>query len=170
MNGPFVGKYRAVVTSNQDPLMLGRVRARVPDVYGDEDSGWALPALPYAGRNVGLYLVPPEGANIWVEFEQGNAEYPIWTGCFWGDGQNPATTAASQPGPTTLPSAKVLKTDSCTFTLDDAPGSGGITIEFTGGIKITMKQTGVEITNGMGASINLSGISVSINQGALEVM
>src|SRR5690242_16334218 len=92
MNGqgpPFYGKYRGVVTDNADPLMLGRVRAKVQDVLGDNESGWALPSSPYAGDGVGLFLIPPKDALVWVEFEHGDPDYPIWSGCFWSEGHIP---------------------------------------------------------------------------------
>lgn len=166
-NGQYYGKYRGVVTDNSDPDGLGRIRARVPDVFGEDDSGWALPALPYAGRNVGLYIVPPVDAHVWIEFEQGHSEHPIWSGCFWAEGENPASQFGSTA---TLPSIKVLKTDTGTLLLDDTSGSGGITVEFTGGIKITLRTEGIEINDGQGAVIKLSGIQVSVNDGALDVM
>lgn len=157
---PFYGKYRGVVTDNQDPLMLGRLKAKVPDIFGEQDSGWALPALPYAGNQVGLFLLPPVNASIWVEFESGNPEYPIWTGCFWASGEVPAAPA--------LPEIKMLKTDVGTLTLDDTPGTGGITLETTAGMQIKLTATGIEITNGQG-SIQIQGPQVSVNNGALEV-
>ena len=88
---PFYGKYRGTVTENSDPSMLGRIRAKVQDVLGSNDSGWALPSLPYAGKGVGLFLVPPVGASVWIEFEHGDPDYPIWSGCFWATGEVPAT-------------------------------------------------------------------------------
>jgi hypothetical protein len=157
----YYGKYRGVVTDNRDPLMLGRVRARVPDVLGEDESGWALPALPYAGSGVGLFLIPPNDASVWIEFEHGDPDYPIWTGCFWAQGEVPATPAT--------PEIKMLKTDSCTVTLSDLPGVGGVTIEVTGGIKIVMNSTGIEINDGTGGVIKLTGPQVSVNNGALEV-
>jgi len=160
--GPrFYGKFRGVVTDNRDPLMLGRIKARVPDVFGSEDSGWALPSAPYAGNGVGLFLIPPGDASVWIEFEGGNPEYPIWSGCFWAQGELPATPA--------IPEVKVLKTDSATITLDDTPGAGGVKIETTSGMKIEITLTGIEINNGVGGSIKLTGPKVSTNDGALEV-
>ena len=162
MTRQFFGKFRGVVTDNRDPLMLGRVRARVLDVLGENESGWALPSLPYAGKGVGLFLVPPVDASVWIEFEHGDPDYPIWTGCFWSQGELPATPAVAE--------MKVLKTDAGTITINDLPGAGGITIETTAGMKIVIDMTGIEINNGMGGSIKLNGPKVSINEGALEVL
>ena len=67
----FYGKYRGTVVDNSDPNGIGRVKACVPDIFGDEDSGWALPSLPYAGDGVGLFLIPPVDAWVWIEFEGG---------------------------------------------------------------------------------------------------
>lgn len=164
MNGqgsPFYGKFRGVVTDNRDPLLLGRIRAKVQDVLGENESGWATPSLPYAGKSVGLFLVPPTNAWVWIEFEHGDPDYPIWSGCFWAQGEVPATPAVAE--------MKVLKTDTATITLNDLPGVGGITIETSDGKKITISLTGIEITDGQGGSIKLTGPQVSINNGALEV-
>ena len=156
----YYGKFRGVVVDNNDPNQLGRLTARVPDIFGDETSGWALPATPYAGDGVGLYLIPPVGASVWVEFEHGDPEYPIWSGCFWASGEVPASPAS--------PDVKVLKTTAGTITINDTSGSAGITIETADGKKIVMDSGGIEITVGQ-AVVKLSGPTVSVNSGALEV-
>lgn len=161
MSAQFYGKYRGKITDNKDPLMQGRVRAKVPAVFGDDETGWALPSTPYAGSGVGFFFIPPIDANVWIEFEGGNPDYPIWTGCFWSAGDVPVLPA--------LPDTKVIKTNTATIKLDDLPGIGGITIETKSGLKIVMNVSGIEISNGA-ASVKLTPASVSINNGALEVI
>ncbi len=154
------GKYRGKVVGNKDPTMSGKLQVTAPAALGVAQV-WALPCVPYAGAGVGLFALPPVGANVWVEFEAGNPESPIWSGCFWGLGELPPTAR--------LPTTKVLKTDTATITIDDLPGAGGVTIETAAGQKISITATAVEIANGMGADIKLSAKTVSINSDALEV-
>jgi uncharacterized protein involved in type VI secretion and phage assembly len=153
----FFGKFRGIVSDNDDPNKLGRIRATVQDVLGDQVSGWALPAMPYAGNGVGLFLIPPTGTGVWIEFEHGDPDYPIWTGCFWGENEVPSDADT--------PEKKVLKTDTATITIDDQ--SGSIQIK-TGSLKIVMDNQGIELSNGS-QTVKLSSSSVSINDGALEV-
>jgi hypothetical protein len=133
------GKYRGVVSNNNDPLRLGRVQPLVAAV-SPEPLGWALPCTPYAGPGVGLYAVPPIGASIWVEFEGGDPESPIWSGCFWNAGETPA--AATDPS---------------------------VTVLQVGNASVVFGPHSVSIADGLGASVVLSGPNVSINNGALEV-
>jgi uncharacterized protein involved in type VI secretion and phage assembly len=156
----FYGKYDGTVTSNADEENRGRIRARVPAVFDEEESGWAVPCVPYAGPGVGFFFVPPIGAKVWIEFEGGNPERPIWTGCYWLHGDAPM-----MPAP---PDTKIIKTDTTTIKLDDMPGAEGITIETKSGLKIVMNVEGIELRNGE-MSVKLSSASVCINNGALEV-
>jgi len=157
----FFGKYRGKVENNIDPLQQGRIQVSVPAVLGDGRLSWAMPCVPYAGPGVGFFTIPPVGANVWVEFEGGEPDYPIWSGCFWGTGEVPALPAVAE--------MKVLKTSTATITLNDLPGAGGITIETITGMKIAITMMGIEINNGQGASIKLTGPQISLNDGALEV-
>ncbi len=158
---PLYGKFRGTVTDNKDPLMQGRIRAQVPAVLDDEETGWALPCVPYAGNGVGIFFIPPVGANVWMEFENGDPDYPIWVGCFWGPLEAPKMPA--------LADFKIIKTDTATITINDLPGLNGVTIETNTGLKIVMDLKGIELTNAA-ASVKLTPVSVSINNGALDVI
>jgi len=161
----FYGKYRGTVVANVDPLQQGRVQVSCPAVLGEGQTSWAMPSTPYAGSGVGLFLVPPAGANVWVEFEGRDPDHPILAGCFWGTGQAPAQPAIAE--------MKVLKTDGLTLTINDLPGAGGVTLEVSPPIvatplKISLDAAGIELSNGA-ASVKLTPASVSLNSGALEV-
>jgi uncharacterized protein involved in type VI secretion and phage assembly len=162
----FFGKYRGVVSDNLDPLMIGRVRARVPDVLGEAESGWAMPCAPFGGKSTGFFAVPAVDAGVWIEFEHGDPDYPVWSGCWFGSAAEMPPILLAPPYKKTL-----IKTEGGnSILLDDTPGVGGITLETSSGQKIVMSATGIEITNGQGASIKLAGPQVSINGGALEVI
>ena len=154
------GKYRGKVENNVDPQLSGRIQVSVPAVLGSGRLSWAMPCVPYAGPGVGFFAIPPKGANIWVEFEGGNTDYPIWSGCFWGVRELPSGAVA--------PLVKIFKTDLATLTFSDVPGAGGITIETKTGKKITMNAMAIEISDGKW-SIKLSPTSVAINGNGLEV-
>ena len=83
----FYGKYRGFVVNNMDPKRLGRLTLRVPSVLGpDVVTGWAMPCVPYGGqKNQGFLCIPEVGAGVWVEFEEGDLEFPIWVGTFWSE-------------------------------------------------------------------------------------
>jgi hypothetical protein len=162
----FFGKYRGTVVNNVDPQQMGRVQVSVPAVLGTGSLSWAMPCAPYAGPGVGFFAVPPVGANVWVEFEGGDPDYPIWSGCFWGVGETPAVPALAEN--------KVFKTSGVTMTLSDLPGAGGFTLEVgpplsPTPLKLVLNASGIEISNGS-ASVKLTPLSVSVNDGALEVI
>jgi uncharacterized protein involved in type VI secretion and phage assembly len=162
----FYGKFRGVVSDNQDPLMQGRIRARVTDVMGEDESGWAMPAAAFGGDQMGFFALPSVGAGVWIEFEHGDPDYPVWSGAWWG------SATELPPELLTPPYEKVMVRThgGHTITLDDTPGVGGITLETSTGQKISLTATGIEITNGMGATIELQGPQVSVNSGALDVI
>lgn len=165
MSRTFYGLYRGKVENNVDPMTRGRVQVSVPAVLGDGRLAWAEPCVPYAGNQVGMFAVPPVGASAWVQFEGGDPDYPVLAGCFWGDGESPS------PG---VPQVKVFATDSITVTASDLPGAGGLTIEVGAPavsvpLKLVLGPTGVEVSTGA-STITLDGVTVSVNNGALDVM
>ncbi len=82
----FYGKYPAIVTDVDDPSQVGRVRAIVPEVFGEDVvSGWATSAAPVGGgAGRGFFALPDVGDTVWIEFQAGDITRPIWSGAFWG--------------------------------------------------------------------------------------
>jgi hypothetical protein len=195
---PFFGKYRGKVVNNVDPMQMGRLQVSAPAVLGEGKLSWAMPCVPYAGKNVGFFALPPKDANVWVEFEGGDPDYPIWSGGFWDKGQVPAKPAVAE--------IKVFKTEGIRLVLNDARGAGGLTlnvgppavnlpIKITAdgrGVQLSLQSVTVKITSRSvdllvppgslklspanvearhaGASVKLQQIRVSLNNGALDVM
>jgi len=163
---PFFGKYRGVVTNNNDPGLMGRIKARVPDVLGNNESGWAMACTPFAGSGTGFFALPSVGAGVWIEFEQGDPDYPIWAGCWWG--------APTDVPTETLPlqtQKVVLKTaGGQSIVLDDTPAVGGIFLKTSFGTKVSIGALIIEIDDGKGGKIKMEGPKVTINNGALEVL
>jgi hypothetical protein len=77
------GKYRGIVTDISDPRGICRIRAKVPTVYGDMESPWANPSLPFADKDIAIKHIPPLGSFVWIEFENGDSNLPIWTECYY---------------------------------------------------------------------------------------
>ena len=143
------GKYRGTVLDNIDPFEQGRLMCEVVALPGML-TNWALPCIPYAGLDQGLFALPPIGANVWIEFENGNPSYPIWTGCYWEIGQIPLAIEESPEDPALM---KVFKSQFCTLAFNDTPGEGGITLSVIDPavdvpVTLTMTSAGLEVNVG----------------------
>ena len=163
------GKYRGLVLNNIDPEQRGRLLVQVPDVLGLGTSSWAMPCVPMAGMQMGAYFVPLIGAGVWVEFEGGDTEYPIWTGGFWGSvAEVPALALAGIPA---SPNIVLQTTGQNAIVVSDLPGpTGGIMLKSTTGATLIVNDIGIFIQNGKGASITMTGPTVTINNGALVII
>ncbi|MFO0869862.1 MAG: phage baseplate assembly protein V [Pirellulales bacterium] len=156
----FYGKYRGIVVDNRDPEGQGRLRVKVPDLLGDQPTGWALACVPYAPPGKGLYCLPETGDPVWVEFEGGQPSKPIWTGGFWGQGQ----------GPGAAPSVKRWETQGGHhITLDDSAGDERVEIVDAHGGTIRLSAQGIELTKGP-MKVQITEAQISFNDGALTVM
>lgn len=179
----YYGKYRGTVLNNIDPEQRGRIMALVPDVLGIIPSSWAMPCVPIAGKLEGTFMVPQIGAGVWIEFEQGDPDYPIWVGGFWGA---PLEVPAAALIPPAIPPGQnivIQTTLQHSLIISDAvplpipapipapapPGTGGIILRSPSGAMIVVNDTGIYIHNGKGASIEMIGPSVMINKIALVV-
>jgi len=165
----FYGKYRGMVINNIDPLQTGRLQVQVPDVTGLIPGTWAMPCFAFAGKQSGAWALPQIGAGVWVEFEQGNPDHPIWSGCWFGSAAEvPALALAGVPA---SPSVVLQSGLQNAVVISDLPGpTGGILLKSTTGASILVNDTGIYIQNGKGASIVLVGPTVNVNNGALTVL
>jgi hypothetical protein len=170
----YYGKYRGTVLNNVDPEQRGRLMLTVPDVLGAIPSSWAEPCVPLAGPTgppMGVYLVPPIGAGVWVEFEHGDADYPIWSGCRWGAQSDiPSMAKAGNPADPNIVIQSLLQHVVMISDMPPTPATGGIILKSTTGAMIVVNDSGIYITNGKGATITMVGPTVTINNGALVVV
>ena len=164
MPGQYFGKYTGIVKDNSDPDKLGRLKVVIPAIFPEDEQMEATAALPY-----GFFFVPEVDTKVWVEFEGGDPEYPIWSGGFWGVNEAPDPA----PGPQQI-AKKILKTDSITLTLNDLPGGGGVTLEVAAPAvintaKIEITSAGITISFAF-AKIEMTLAGVAINGDALRVL
>ena len=165
----YFGKYRGTVVNNVDPMQIARIQVRAPDGSKIRISSSARPCVPLAAITMGMFTVPKTGAGVWVEFEQGDPDYPIWVGCYWG-------TAAEVPVlsrivPPAVPGITMQTPLKNGIVISDVPGpTGGIQLQTATGAMISVTDIGITISNGKGAIINMTGPTVDINVGALTVV
>lgn len=152
--------------------MRGRITAMIPDVLGPLPSTWAEACVPLAGPTgppMGIYVVPPIGAGVWMEFENGDPDHPIWVGCRWGAQSDIPTLA--QAGLPFSPSIVMQTLGQNTVVISDLPGpTGGIMLKSLTGASIIVNDTGIYIQNGKGAVLTMVGPAVTINNGALTII
>ncbi len=163
----YYGKYRATVMNNVDPMMQGRIMVQLADRYGLFPSTWAMPSFPLAALGSGVVALPPIASQVWVEFEAGDPDYPIWTGAFWSDpaGFPPLALVGATPA---TPNIHLQTTTGVSITLSDNPAQNVLIKTLTGAM-VMIGAAGITIMNGQGASIAMVGPSVVINNGALTI-
>jgi hypothetical protein len=152
----FYGKYRGTV-SDVD-VLTGRIKAIVPAVLGDAQTGWCMPCVPYAGPQRGIAFLPEKESGVWIEFEGGDVSYPVWTGCYWRDGEVPEGVTTDVK---VIATAKGLR-----LVLNDAEGT--ITISDPNGNTVTLNQAGITLSKAE-QQVVIGDASVAINEDALVV-
>jgi uncharacterized protein involved in type VI secretion and phage assembly len=154
----YFGKYRGIVTDNNDSTQRGRVKVKVPAVLQDQEV-WAMPCLPYTGNNVGTYTIPEPDAGVWVEFEAGDPSFPIWTGGYWVNDELPK----QEDGNRATPAIRMIRSqqglqlsfndNSEKITISDEDGSNIITIEkgkirLRSNMKVIVDAPAIEVVEG----------------------
>jgi len=166
------GKYAGTVESNQDTENMGRLKVSCLAVLGTEQV-WAMPCVPYAGKNVGFYFIPPQGAGVWIEFEGGDVSRAIWTGCYWAKGDLPSDATSAD--------IKLIVTDKASVKIDDSSGDvvlknqNNATVTWSKDVKTeagnsthTVGSSGV-VSEASSGKVEVGASGVSINSGAFSV-
>ena len=108
-----------------------------------------MPCFPVTGKQMGAYMIPQIGTGVWVEFEQGNPDYPIWSGCWYGS--SPKFRRWRWPAIRPVPTSCLQTGLQNTIVISDLPGpTGGIMLKSTTGATIIVNDTGIYIQNGKG--------------------
>lgn len=157
----YFGKYRGIVTDVEDPNNQCRIRATVPAVLGEQQCGWALPSAPFGGDGHGVVMLPKVGSGVWIEFEAGRLDNPIWSGAWWASGQRPDPQG---PGVRVIVSEKGHK-----VILDDEANEVQV-VHGDDAIPKVVKLTGSEIVLTCGAcEIKITNENISLNNGLIKV-
>ena len=172
----FYGVVVGIVTNNQDPENMHRVKVRFPWLSADVESNWARVAAPMSGKDRGAYFLPEVDDEVLVAFEHGQVDHPFVVGCLWNgkddapesnaDGENNHRTIKSRSGHILRLNDKsgnetieiIDKSGKNRIIIDTAKNS--ITIEAQSDItiksatgKLTMQANGIEMKSQMGVSV-----------------
>lgn len=158
MRTRFYGKYRGLVSDISDPEKIGRIKAKVPSVFGEEESPWAMPCAPFAGPKHGLVLLPEVNDGVWIEFEAGDLSSPIWSGCWWARDQVP------KPQGDTI---RLLATKADHQILIDEDADE-IKLVHPGGAEVKLGSSEISLKLG-NCEIKISSSEVNINNGMVKV-
>jgi uncharacterized protein involved in type VI secretion and phage assembly len=152
-DGRFFGLYRGVVTNVNDPESLGRVRAKVHELLGDTgETDWAFPCVPFGGGGAGWLMLPKTNDPVWIAFEAGDLNRPVWLG-FWYSTPQPPPGGAG-------PDVRVLQSKAGhRIELGDAEGEEHVRVSHRSGAlveidrdgNIALVETGENVKLGSGA-------------------
>jgi len=171
--GQYPGLYRGTVAFNNDPQMRGRLLLTVVDVQAFVPTTWVEPCTPLSGPpgpGMGVYMVPPPGAGVWVMFEHGDVDKPVWLGCRFDKGSDvPAMSKVGNPLDPNIILQSLLQQSVMISDMPPTPASGGIVLKSTTGAMVVVNDSGIYLDNGKGASIWLVGKSILLNQNAMVI-
>ena len=149
MSVKFYGKYRAIVTNNNDPEQWGRIKVKCPSVLGDYESHWCMPCVPYLCNNEGVFTLPNVGDGVWIEFEEGKLNQPIYVGGWFNPNQYPSDDYANAH------KRLIMKTRGGNIVkVDDTNNS--IVLQCKGGAKVTVKDDTITLDGNVTVTGNLT--------------
>lgn len=163
-----LGKMRGTVVSIDDPKSCGRLRVQI-SLGGQPVEVWADACIPYAGGNNGFYAIPPVGSGVWVEFVEGDIDQPIWTGCWWKEGE---LSGALASGPSLNAFPVVLQSTGMHRLILGSGSGDAVVIETASGEqgpRIVMTDSSVKISCGPTMSVEITSSEVKINSDGLVV-
>jgi hypothetical protein len=158
--GRYYGKYRGTVADVDDPLEQCRVRAVVPALLGEQQLGWALPAAPFAGDGHGMVMLPEPGSGVWIEFEAGDINHPVWSGAWWAEGQRPEPKGAGV--------RVIVSKNGHQVVLDDEADELRLKHGAAAGPELVLRGDEIVLTMGQ-CEIKISATSISLNQGQIKI-
>lgn len=123
--GMYYGSYRAQVIDNNDPEGNGRLMIHAPQVHGPSfPRVWAWPITAMAMTKGGIWAIPDIGEWVYVQFDHGRPEFPMWSGGWWGDGDTTADMTPSKVVVCTPEGLKVvLDRKAMEITVQQRPGN-----------------------------------------------
>jgi hypothetical protein len=189
----FPGVYAAKVEKNEDDDNLGRIVVSIPSVFGDVTTDLQVTARPCFPSE--HFFVPEKGREVWVAFENGDPTAPVWLGVVYAPGDPPAESKAKPPTKRVVKTkaAHLIMLDdesgkeaveikegkggnSIKLTADEITvshssghkivlGKSSASVELSGGPKVSLSSSGVEIT---GSEIKLNSSSVLLGPAATK--
>lgn len=179
-DGGLRGVAVGIVTDNEDPEGMGRVKLTFPWRDVDDESYWARIAVPMAGDDRGTYFLPEVDDEVLVAFDDGDIRYPYVIGALWNgqqslpaenEGNNDVRKIRSRSGhelvfddSDTEANVEITTDGGHTITLNDSSGSEKVTIEDSSGsntIEFDATQGSLSLEAGAKLSVEAPQIELS---------
>lgn len=163
-----VGVVVGVVTNNQDPEGLGRVKVKFPWLSDKEESDWARVVAPMAGKGRGFYFLPEVEDEVLVVFEHGDPRFPYVLGALWNGTDKPPEN--NEKGKN---DARSIKSRSGhVIRLDDTDGKEKIEIidkSGTNKIVIDAANNKIEITSDKDITLSATKGTIKLDAQKIEI-
>jgi hypothetical protein len=159
----YKAKYRAKVIDTLDPLFKGRLLCEVAALPG-VTLNWANPCVPFASEGRGFFALPGIGSDVWVEFENGDADRPIWSGSYWESMLEPFIDLAPEAPELIV----ALKSALCALLMNDTPGIGGISLLYPD-VSVILNATGFTATVAEINSLSITPAGITLRAGPTEI-